>query len=415
MTEAALANRLRQIKIPIPAVPTGVEGAVGDYLRNLRRAVEANLNALFATDSIEGTRVVDETITVNQLATNSVTAAKIVANTITSNQIAADTIVGSRLIAGAITAREVATDAITAIKIKAGEVTTGKLSSVLTYTGTLTVGSATASGVITLIAAPTYGDTKIQCVKTDFTTTGSGFILGIDDSDSDLAKFYLGNTTEYLTFDGANISIACTGGVIGSATNYFNISTGKLKSSVDATSYIEIASGIFTLTSTAGSILISALTGGIDLVQLASGGEILHTSYTTTTAASSHIYFQKSASETEVFAATGDGEELGEIRFEGVNSGETAFVVGAQIVVEQVGVAGASRVTGKMEFHTWKSDSTEYAFYWSEGVLDVNNNTLNKFKVGDGAADVEGSMKYDYTAHTLHIRDNVGWKTVTVS
>jgi len=68
----------------------------------------------------------------------------------------------------------------------------------------LTAGTIT-SQAITLAVSGGAGDVKIQAGKTDFGDTTNGFILGIDDSDSDTAKFEIGNSTKYLTWDGSTL------------------------------------------------------------------------------------------------------------------------------------------------------------------------------------------------------------------
>lgn len=79
-----------------------------------------------------------------------------------------------------------------------------------TYIDSLVVSKLAAgtisSKAITLAVTAGSGDSYIGAGKTDFTNTDSGFILGIDDSDSDLAKFYVGNSTQYLNFDGVDLS-----------------------------------------------------------------------------------------------------------------------------------------------------------------------------------------------------------------
>ena len=80
-----------------------------------------------------------------------------------------------------------------------------------------------ASGTITsktiaLAVTDGQGDAYIAAGKTDFATTNAGFILGIDDSDGNKAKLYIGNTTKYLVWDGSDLSI---GGDI--------ITTGNIK------------------------------------------------------------------------------------------------------------------------------------------------------------------------------------------
>ena len=71
--------------------------------------------------------------------------------------------------------------------------------------GGLTAGSIT-SKAITLAVSEGTGDSYIAAGKTDFTNVDAGFILGIDDSDSNLAKFYIGNSSQYLNFDGTNLT-----------------------------------------------------------------------------------------------------------------------------------------------------------------------------------------------------------------
>lgn len=83
-------------------------------------------------------------------------------------------------------------------------------------TGLFTLGDATeASGAIRLVIADGKGDVYLASGKTDFVTTTAGFIIGIDDSDADKVKFYLGDTVNYLYWDGSNLTI--TGAVTASA------------------------------------------------------------------------------------------------------------------------------------------------------------------------------------------------------
>jgi len=76
--------------------------------------------------------------------------------------------------------------------------------------GRLTAGTIYSKQINLAVAAGT-GDSYIAAGKTDFTNDDSGFILGLDDSDSDLAKFYIGNTTDYLNWDGSSIKLLCSG------------------------------------------------------------------------------------------------------------------------------------------------------------------------------------------------------------
>lgn len=71
----------------------------------------------------------------------------------------------------------------------------------------LTTGTI-SSKQITLAVTGGSGDVYIAAGKTDFDNTQTGFILGIDDSDSDKPKFYIGNTTRYLNWTGTSLNIA---------------------------------------------------------------------------------------------------------------------------------------------------------------------------------------------------------------
>jgi len=64
-----------------------------------------------------------------------------------------------------------------------------------------------SSKAITLDVVDGAGDVYFAAGKTDFTTTETGFILGIDDSDGNKAKFYIGDTTSYISWDGTTLSI----------------------------------------------------------------------------------------------------------------------------------------------------------------------------------------------------------------
>lgn len=85
----------------------------------------------------------------------------------------------------------------------------------------LTAGSITSKAITLAIAGGT-GDSYIAGGKTDFTNTENGFILGLDDSDSDKAKFYIGDSIHYLNWDATNLNVlggTITGGIIRTATS----------------------------------------------------------------------------------------------------------------------------------------------------------------------------------------------------
>lgn len=89
--------------------------------------------------------------------------------------------------------------------LQAGSVVSGDYVDALSV-GKLSSGTVTSKS-ITLSVSDGTGDSKIQAGKTDFTNTESGFILGIDDSDSNKAKFYIGDSTYHLSWDGATLDV----------------------------------------------------------------------------------------------------------------------------------------------------------------------------------------------------------------
>lgn len=70
----------------------------------------------------------------------------------------------------------------------------------------LTTGTIT-SKTITLAVSDTNGDVYIAAGKSDFTNTDNGFILGIDDSDANKAKLYIGDSSYYLNWTGAGLTL----------------------------------------------------------------------------------------------------------------------------------------------------------------------------------------------------------------
>lgn len=78
------------------------------------------------------------------------------------------------------------------------------------------------SKIITLDVTDGDGDVGFFAGKSDFSTTDAGIALGIDDSDSNKAKMYLGDSTNYLYWDGTNLVLT------GSAVVDGSITVGKL-------------------------------------------------------------------------------------------------------------------------------------------------------------------------------------------
>jgi len=259
-----------QLRVPLPQVPKGLGPEVESYLHNLKSAVEANMNILFATGQIHGSRIVEDSIGADALSDSYLTfnadipfltgfeflyngdtkvmswqAGSLVYKG-TSYAISAgsshaldtwlywnetdtgvlkhDTsapalnmnlwilgyvdsgnyfhkVIQNYLIhagilqAGTVTATQILAGTITGTEIYAG--------------ANITVGSSAVNGTIVITNTPNgKGDSYIACGKTDFATTTNGFILGVDDSDSDKIKFYLGDTNDYLYWNGSALTVS---------------------------------------------------------------------------------------------------------------------------------------------------------------------------------------------------------------
>lgn len=110
---------------------------------------------------------------------------------------------------------------------------TGTINATSGYLETLTLGkTGVASGTLNLQLYAGHGDTYIAAGKTDFDNTVAGFILGLDDSDSDKAKFYMGDSTQYLNWDGSVLTY--TKGTLVETTIQMYTSLGVLKTSATA-------------------------------------------------------------------------------------------------------------------------------------------------------------------------------------
>jgi uncharacterized protein YjbI with pentapeptide repeats len=172
--------------------------------------------------TITGSNVQSNTITGNNIATNTITAANIVNATITGTQIASATITGTNIASativatniatGTITATQIANLAITAAQIANLTITSDKINSVTV--DKLAAGTITSKAVTLAVSAGT-GDVYFNAGKTDFDNTVSGFILGIDDSDDDTPKFYIGDTNNYLNWDGTSLTISGKSSITG--------------------------------------------------------------------------------------------------------------------------------------------------------------------------------------------------------
>ena len=171
----------------------------------------ANIAAL----TITAAEIAASTITGAKIAATTITAANIAALTITAAEIAANTITAAKIAAATITATEIAANTITAAKIAAGTITTTEISAGYVYAGAIVVSQLTAGTItsksINLAVSDGTGDVEIRAgiASGDFDNTGAanGFIIGLDDSDSNLAKFYYGNATDYFKYNGSKLTL----------------------------------------------------------------------------------------------------------------------------------------------------------------------------------------------------------------
>jgi len=148
-------------------------------------------------------KISDAQITTAKISNAAIISAKISDLQVTGAKIADTTIVGAKISNAVILTAHISNAQITEALISNLAVTNAKISSL--DVDKLTAGSFT-SKKITLALTPGGGDVAIQSGKTDFTNSEVGFILGRDDSDSDLPKFYIGTTEQYFNFTGAAIN-----------------------------------------------------------------------------------------------------------------------------------------------------------------------------------------------------------------
>jgi len=89
------------------------------------------------------------------------------------------------------------------------------------FSGAVTIGDgATTSGTLTLNHFNTGGDTYIAGGTIDAAawTANQGFLLGIDDSDSDKVKFYMGNATSHVDYNVTTADTVTIAGALSAVT-----------------------------------------------------------------------------------------------------------------------------------------------------------------------------------------------------
>jgi hypothetical protein len=156
-----------------------------------------------AAATIAGSNIASATVTGSNIVAGAITASRIANATITANQVASGTITGSLIVAGAITASRISNLTITAGQIANLAIGDGQIGSV--GVDKLTAGSIT-SKAISLAVTEGTGDSYLAAGKTDFTNVDTGIIVGIDDSDANKPKFYIGGPKQYWNWTGTGIS-----------------------------------------------------------------------------------------------------------------------------------------------------------------------------------------------------------------
>ena len=157
------------------------------------------------------------------------TTATITGGDLTSSELNSNVVEEANILDGAVATDKVAALAVTSAKIGALAVTTAKINTLAVTNAKindlavskLTAGTI-ASQSIVMDVTPTAGDVEIRSgiATGDFNNSGSaaGFILGVDDSDSDKAKFYFGDGTDYIEWDGSTLTVEGTvGGTVSAA------------------------------------------------------------------------------------------------------------------------------------------------------------------------------------------------------
>jgi uncharacterized protein YjbI with pentapeptide repeats len=161
-----------------------------------------------ASATIAAGNIANATITTTQIsATAGIVGGQIANNTITATNIVNATITGTQIATGTITATNITALTITAAEIANLTITSGKIADV--SIDKLTSGTIT-SKTVTLAISEGTGDVYFNAGKTDFTNVQSGFILGLDDSDSNKAKFYIGDANYYFNWTGTGLEMKAT-------------------------------------------------------------------------------------------------------------------------------------------------------------------------------------------------------------
>ena len=201
---------------------SGTAGITGSQIANTTISAANITNATITTTQISATAG----IVGGQIANTTITAANIVNATITGTQIATGTITATNITALTITAAEIANLTISTGKVADLAITNAKINDLAV--SKLTAGTISSKSIL-LAVSDTTGDVEIRAgiATGDFANAGaaSGFIFGLDDSDSNLAKFYWGSPTKNINFDGSTFNLT---GVAMNTTSTINGTTALI-------------------------------------------------------------------------------------------------------------------------------------------------------------------------------------------
>lgn len=242
-------------KILVAVAEVGTTLATFTVMNDQQRSISGSQ---IVVGTVANTKLVAGSITANELAAGSIIAGKIATNAVTAGTIAAGAVTAGTIAASAVTTASIAAGSIVANSIAAGTISGSHLAVTNLAALKADLGAITA-GSITL---NTSGFIKGGQTAYD---TGTGFFLGYSGG---AYKFSIGNTQNYLKFDGANLSIS--GALANVAALIGDGSDGALV--VGATDIVFIESGIknyTTITIAAGGKVF--FTGRLPVIWRATG------------------------------------------------------------------------------------------------------------------------------------------------
>lgn len=244
----------------------------------------------------------------------------------------------------------------------------------------LSAGTITSKS-ITLAVSGGTGDVEIRAgiASGDFDNSGaaSGFILGIDDSDSDTAKFYFGAPEEYIEWDGTSLTVS-----------------GDIKAGKRVYFYGDGAEGTLTAT---GSTTINGTKTNIDSAAAAAQA-VVPVATTTGYTVGDHVLIHQTQ---------GTGAGLWEIKkiasiSAGVSLTMTKNLVnsyaatGAQVIEIKEHTDVIFKGSASIADAAWDgTDGGVVVLYSSEGVLIENGTSINVDELGfrGGAGHVDISFQ----------------------